>query len=170
VYAERPNGRGGGSPLLRVGPSLFAPQHLEGDPAEACLPQPLPRRALAKNIQDSVYYSMDERPLAFVGSSLEDLRAFPTDARRRAGFELAQVQHGLLPTDWKPMTSIGAGVMEIRLHGGVEHRVFYVAKFEEAVYVLHAFKKKGRKTSKRDVDLGRARLAALLAQRSTGQQ
>jgi phage-related protein len=108
---------------------------------------------------------MDEKPLAFVGSSREDLRGFPADARRRAGFELDQVQRDLLPTDWKPMTSIGSGVMEIRIHTGVEHRVFYVAKFEEAVYVLHAFEKKGKKTPKRDIELGRARLADLVAQR-----
>lgn len=113
---------------------------------------------------------MDEKPLAFVGSSREDLRSFPADARRRAGFELDQVQRGLLPTAWKPMTSIGSGVMEIRIHTGVEHRVFYVAKFEEAVYVLHAFQKKGQKTSKRDMELGRARLSEILAQRRERQE
>ena len=113
---------------------------------------------------------MDEKPLAFVGSSREDLRSFPADARRRAGFELDQVQRGLLPTDWKPMTSIGSGVMEIRIHTGVEHRVFYVAKFEEAVYVLHAFEKKGQKTSKRDIEFGRARLSELLVQRRKRQE
>ena len=113
---------------------------------------------------------MDQKPLAFVGSSREDLRGFPADARRRAGFELDQVQRGLLPTDWKPMTSIGSGVMEIRIHTGVEHRVFYVAKFEEAVYVLHAFEKKGQKTSKRDIELGQARLSELLAQRRKRQE
>ncbi|MEX2531598.1 MAG: type II toxin-antitoxin system RelE/ParE family toxin [Gemmatimonadota bacterium] len=108
---------------------------------------------------------MDEKPRAFVGSSREDLRDFPADARRRAGFELDQVQRGLLPTDWKPMSSIGSGVMEIRIHTGVAHRVFYVAKFEEAVYVLHAFEKRGQKTPKRDMELGRARLSELLAHR-----
>jgi phage-related protein len=75
------------------------------------------------------------------------------------------VQRGLLPTDWKPMTSIGSAVLEIRIHTGVEHRVFYVAKFQEAVYVLHAFEKKRKKTSKQDRQLGRARLSQLLAQR-----
>jgi hypothetical protein len=80
--------------------------------------------ALATNIQETVYCSMDLKPLAFVGKALEDLRAFPGDARRRAGFELDQVQRGLRPTDWKPMTSIGSGVLEVRIHAGVEHRVF----------------------------------------------
>ena len=101
----------------------------------------------------------------FVGSSREDLRRFPADARRRVGFELDQVQRGLLPTDWRPMTSVGAGVMEVRIHTGLEHRVFYVAKFEEALYVLHAFEKKAQKTSRRDLELGRARLSDLLAHR-----
>lgn len=108
---------------------------------------------------------LDEKPLVFVGSSRDDLRGFPADARRRAGFELDQVQRGLSPTDRKSMTSIGRGVMEIRIHTALEHRVFYVAKLEEAVYVLHAFEKKTRKTPRRDLELGRARLSQLLAQR-----
>jgi phage-related protein len=112
---------------------------------------------------------MDLKPLAFVGKALEDLRAFPADARRRAGFELDQVQRGLMPTDWKPVKSVGSGVFEIRIHTGVEHRVFYVAKFEEAVYVLHAFEKKRQRTSKRDLELGRERLSELLVQRRKNQ-
>jgi phage-related protein len=63
------------------------------------------------------------------------------------------------------MTSIGPGVLEIRIHTGQEHRVFYVAKFQEAIYVLHAFEKKGQKTSKRDIELGRNRLSELAAMR-----
>ena len=112
---------------------------------------------------------MDLKPLAFVGNSREELRAFPVDARRRAGFELDQVQRGLSPTDWKPMTSIGSGVFEIRIDTGVERRVFYVAKFQEAVYVLHAFEKKQQRTSKRAIELGRERLSELLAQRRMNQ-
>ena len=127
-------------------------------------------KPLVGNIQLSVYCSMDLNPLAFVGKALEDLRAFPVDARRRAGFELDQVQRGLMPTDWKPMGSVGSGVLEIRIHTGVEHRVFYVAKFQEAVYVLHAFEKKRQKTSKRDLELGRARLSELLVQRRKDQE
>lgn len=51
---------------------------------------------------------------------------------RAAGYQLGRVQQGLLSTDWKPMTTVGPGVIEIRVHTRVEHRVFYVAKFEEA--------------------------------------
>ena len=54
--------------------------------------------------------------LEFVGSSLEDLKEFPTEARRAAGFELGFVQRGLNPSDWKPMKEVGAGVQEIRIH------------------------------------------------------
>ncbi len=68
------------------------------------------------------------------------------------------------------MTSVGSGVFEIRIRTGGEHRVFYVAKFQEAVYVLHAFEKKGQKTSKRNIELGRARLSELLVQRRKNQE
>lgn len=105
---------------------------------------------------------MDEKPLVWLGSSLADLRGFPAYARRQAGHELHQVQQGLSPSDWRPMSSVGPGVVEIRIHEEQEHRVFYVAKFEEAVYVLHAFEKKTQKTSKRDIDLARTRYAELL--------
>lgn len=47
----------------------------------------------------------------FLGGSLGDLRNFPEESRREAGFQLSRVQAGLEPTDWKPMTSIGAGVV-----------------------------------------------------------
>ena len=61
-------------------------------------------------------YSLDMKPLEFVGSSLEVLREFPAEARRAAGFELGFVQRGLDPSDWKPMNEVGAGVREIRIH------------------------------------------------------
>ena len=82
--------------------------------------------------------------LVFVGSSLEDLKEFPAEARRTAGFELGSVQRGLDPSDWKPMKEVGAGVREIRISVLGEWRVLYVAKFAEAIYVLHAFQKKTR--------------------------
>jgi phage-related protein len=110
-----------------------------------------------------------DKPLDWVGSSLEDVRRFPLEARRQAGYELRRVQQGLLPSDWKPMRTIGPGVMEMRLHTGVEHRVFYVAKFEEAVYVLHAFEKRSRQTRHADIDLAKTRLGLVLRIRR-GQQ
>jgi phage-related protein len=89
----------------------------------------------------------------------------PEAARRDIGVELTLVQGGDLPTDWKPIRGVGAGVMEIRVHRPGEFRVIYVAKFAEAVYVLHAFGKKSQKTPKADRDLAKRRYAQMLALR-----
>jgi phage-related protein len=70
-------------------------------------------------------------------------------------FQLRRVQQGLDPNDWKPMSSVGPGVREIRIRVGDAYRVFYVATFDEGVYVIHAFAKKARKTARRDIDVGR---------------
>ena len=99
-----------------------------------------------------------DKMLIWIGASFEDLRDFPSEARRAAGYELRRIQRGLMPTDWKPLPSVGSGVNEIRIHTRVEHRVMYVAKFEEAIYVLHAFEKKSRQTRDTDLDLARERL------------
>ena len=108
---------------------------------------------------------MADRPIFWLGSSREDVRAFPPDARRVTGFQLRRVQQGLKPNDWKPMPRIGTGVQEIRVHTELEHRVFYIAKFPEGFYVLHAFEKRTRKTPTRDLELARNRLRALLLKR-----
>ena len=93
-----------------------------------------------------------------MGASLEDVRDFPPDARQAAGYELRRVQMGSMPTDWKSIPSVGPGVNELRIHMHLEYRVLYVAKFEEAVYVLHAFEKKSRQTRDTDLALARERL------------
>jgi phage-related protein len=108
---------------------------------------------------------MIEKPVAWLGSSLDDVRAFPAEVRRAAGYQLGRVQQGLMPDDWKPMTTVGAGVYEIRIHTELEHRVFYVAKYEEAVYVIHAFEKRTHQTREADIALARKRLADFLRQR-----
>lgn len=97
------------------------------------------------------------KPVAFLGSSEADLAAFPDEARRIAGHELWQVQLGLMPSDFKPMPSVGQGAYEIRVHQAGEWRVLYVARFRDAVYVLHAFQKKTRATRQADIDLARRR-------------
>ena len=102
----------------------------------------------------------------WIGSSYKDLLAFPEAARRTAGHELGRVQNGRQPTDWKPMRTVGSGVREIRIREeGRAHRVIYVATFEEAVYVLHAFEKKSRKTLLKDIELARSRYARITAGR-----
>ena len=104
------------------------------------------------------------KPIAFLGGSLDDLRGFPADARREAGYQLDRVQRGLDPDDWRPMPSIGAGVREIRVRERAgAFRVIYVATLADVVYVLHAFQKKTRQTAKRDVDLAASRLREQVA-------
>ena len=97
------------------------------------------------------------KTLKFIGSSLDDLRDFPHEARRIAGFELYAVQNGLDPKDWKPIEAVGPGAKEIRVHVLGEWRIVYVAKFHDAIYVLHAFRKKSRKTSRKDIELAHRR-------------
>lgn len=93
------------------------------------------------------------KPLRWLGDSRRRLCGLPEEARRRAGFELWEVQQGKEPTDWKPMPSVGVGVNEIRVHAKGEHQIMYVAKFDEAVYVLHAFEKKTQRTPQHDIEL-----------------
>jgi phage-related protein len=102
------------------------------------------------------------RKVEWLGSSRKDVRAFPDDARKRAGYELFLVQIGAEPSDWKPMPGVGLGVQEIRVHTDLEHRILYVTRLKEAVYVLHAFEKKARKTAKADLEVARSRLKYLL--------
>jgi phage-related protein len=97
------------------------------------------------------------KSLKFVGDSQGRLADFPTDAKREAGFELWQVQLGLMPSDFKPIPTVGPGAYEIRIKVLGEWRVIYVAKQEDAVYVLHCFHKTTPKTPKPDIDLAAKR-------------
>ncbi len=98
------------------------------------------------------------KPIIFLGDSLARLREFPESARQDTGRELARVQEGRDPVDWKPMPSVGRGVREIRVSDRPgEFRVLYVARVEDAIYVLHAFHKKTQKTAQRDLDLAATR-------------
>lgn len=93
-------------------------------------------------------------PLKFLGGSQDDLRAMPAAVRHALGVELMLVQFGGMPSDFKPMPAVGAGAHEIRVRDvSGAFRVIYVARFADAVYVLHAFQKKTRKTAKADLDL-----------------
>jgi phage-related protein len=107
------------------------------------------------------------KPIRWVGNSKQDVLAFPATVRREAGYQLSKVQSGEAPDDWKPMPDIGTGVEEIRLRDDAgAYRVIYIARFSEAVYVLHAFRKKTQKTAVRDLDLARQRLKCLKSARS----
>jgi len=110
--------------------------------------------------------SKPAKPLRFLGDSHDVLTTFPEDARRDAGFALYMVQIGREPDDWKPMPTIGPGVREIRVRDEAgAFRLIYIAKFLEAVYVLHCFNKKSQQTAAKDIELSRKRLKELLEER-----
>ena len=105
----------------------------------------------------------DEKQIRWVGSAYDDLLAFPKDARKEAGFQLGKVQAGLEPADWKPLDDVGFGTREIRIRdaNGI-YRVMYVAKFEEAIYVLHCFQKGTQATRRQDKAIATARYRAVV--------
>jgi phage-related protein len=105
------------------------------------------------------------KTITWLGSSYKDLLKFPELARQAAGYQLYNVQLGLEPSDWKPMTSVGLGVKEIRLHHENEYRVLYIAKFKETIYVLHAFVKKSPETLQADIALAKQRYQKILQER-----
>jgi phage-related protein len=108
----------------------------------------------------------DEKEIRWVGSAYDDLLGFPDEPRRYAGFQLGKAQAGLDTDDWKPFSEVGAGAREIRIRddAGI-YRVMYVAKFDEAVYVLHCFQKKTQATSKQDKLIAEARYRAVANER-----
>ena len=105
----------------------------------------------------------DEKQILWPGSAYDDLLAFPKDARKEAGFQSGKVQAGLDPADWKPFDEAGAGTREIRIReaSGI-YRVMYVAKFDEAIYVLYCFQKKTQATGKQDRTIVAARYRAVV--------
>ncbi|MGB8401030.1 type II toxin-antitoxin system RelE/ParE family toxin [Bradyrhizobium sp.] len=106
------------------------------------------------------------KEIRWVGSAYENLLEFPADARRQAGFQLSKVQAALEPDDWKPFDDVGPGTREIRIReASGAYRVMYVAKFEEAVYVLHCFQKKTQATSRRDKGIAETRYRAVVNMR-----
>jgi phage-related protein len=106
------------------------------------------------------------KPVEWLGDSLTRLRGFPREAMRDAGYQLERVQSGREPNDWKPITSVGPGTYELRVRMGGAFRVIYVAKFAEAIYVLHAFQKKSRRTALLDIELARSRYRSLVSTRA----
>lgn len=113
---------------------------------------------------------MEEKPIDWRGSSFKDLtdeNVFSLEARKVAGTQLRKIQRGDEPDDWKPFDDVGAGTKEIRIKlADGAFRVMYVAKFPEAVYVLHCFKKKSQQTSQHDKDIAKLRYKAVIQERS----
>ena len=99
------------------------------------------------------------KDIKFLGNSLKCLPELPEDAKDDAGFQLRKVQNGEMPDDFKPMPSIGKGIIEIRVWDEADtFRVIYLSTLQNRVYVLHAFQKKTEKTAKSDIDLCKERL------------
>lgn len=104
------------------------------------------------------------KPIRWVGSSLRDLKSFPAEVRSDVGFALYAAQNGETDPSAKPMKGFGgASVMEIVAPFlGDTWRAVYTVRFQDVVYVLHAFQKKsksGRATPKKELELIRQRLA-----------
>lgn len=97
------------------------------------------------------------KPIEFHGNSRKNIKNFPDEAKQESGHQLFRVQNDLDPVDWKPMQSIGPGVREIRIKSEGQYRIIYVAKFNDAVHVLHAFQKKTQKTPQKDINIARQR-------------
>ncbi len=103
------------------------------------------------------------KPVAWVGSSYKDFRAFPDSVQDAMGYALYWAQTGDLHHSAKPLKGFGgASVVEIvEDHGTDTYRAIYTVRFAGIVYVLHAFQKKarkGRKTPDQEIDLVRRRL------------
>lgn len=102
------------------------------------------------------------RPLFWIASSRRDYKDLPEAVQRAFGFELFLAQTGQHPPSAKPLRGFGSGVVElIEDHDGDSFRAVYTVRFAEAVYVLHAFKKKAKRgiaTPKSDIDLIKRRL------------
>lgn len=109
------------------------------------------------------------KPLGWRGDSYESLCRLSADLQDDLGYMLHQVQAGLVPSNYRPMGSIGKGVYELRASDadGIA-RVMYIAKYPEALYVLHVFQKKTQKTSKTDIDKASKRLSDLNKERNGG--
>jgi len=109
-----------------------------------------------------------EKEIRWVGSSYQDILNFPMEPRKEAGFQLGKVQAGLEPDNWKPFDDVGAGAKEIRIRDATGiYRVMYIAKFEEAIYILHCFQKKTESTTKHDKEIAATRYRAVINDRKT---
>ena len=99
-----------------------------------------------------------QKELHWVGTSLKDQKRFPSNVKQMAGYQIRRVQGGLEPSDWKPMSTVGTGVKEIRIKEDRNaYRVFYYVETKAGVYILHAFQKKTQKTEQKDISLANRR-------------
>lgn len=102
------------------------------------------------------------RKVVFEGSTLETLRQLPVAVRLRSGYEIDRIQRDMQPENWKPFSSVGKGVREVRIQVGQQYRIMYIAKFEKRVHILHIFEKKSQKTRRTDIEIAKSRLKAVI--------
>lgn len=104
----------------------------------------------------------------YVGDSLKVISRFPDKAKQRILTLLDGIREGVAPhpKEFKYIPAAGKGVYELRIKVDSQYRVFYVTKFAEGIYVLHAFVKKTQKTAKNDIEMGAKRYKALIEYRS----
>ena len=105
------------------------------------------------------------KPLKWVGSARRDLRLFPVGVRRHIGQALFAAQRGEEYSSVKALKGFGGrALLEIvAMDESGTYRAVYTVRFQDAIYVLHAFQKKsktGITTPQKDMDLIRHRLAA----------
>lgn len=99
----------------------------------------------------------------WIGSSRDDLRAFPRDVRALMGEAIYRALQGGEHPAAKALKGFGGrSVLEvIDGHAGDTYRAVYAIRFVEAVHVLHAFQKKAKKgiaTPKHEIEVIRMRL------------
>ncbi len=102
------------------------------------------------------------RKVVFEADTLASIREFPGTARLRVGYELDRLQRDLEPENGKPFSSIGQGVLELRIQIGRQFRVIYVVKFAGYVHFLHLFDKKSQKTRDTDIAIAKQRLQEVM--------
>lgn len=107
------------------------------------------------------------KDIVYCATAQKDIAEFSIKAKQRIARLLDMVTEGLelQPNDFKYMPIVGVGVYELRVKAEKNYRVFYMAKFEEAVYVLHAFVKKTQETPQKEINKGKERYKALLRYR-----
>jgi phage-related protein len=107
------------------------------------------------------------KPVIYLGSAKKNIEAFSPKAKQRAVTALTAISAGLnlSPQEFKYMPTVGMGVYELRIKVDKQYRIFYVSKFDEAIYVIHAFSKKTQQTPDKEIQLGISRYKALINHR-----
>jgi phage-related protein len=102
--------------------------------------------------------------IAWEGDSRNVISSFPDAPKRNLGFDLRLLQQGEQPTDYRPMSSIGPGVFELRDQDErAWYRVIYLSRIRGIIHVLHCFEKRSRETPRKEIEVARQRLKAVRA-------